>query len=137
VRLRFVVIYSLSLMLALVFPPWGQSSVGQDSTATQRNAHTKKKARGPGKEMAKGGEDIGKGAAKGSADLAKGAAGGVGNLVTGHPVGAVASTGKGVGEFSEHVGVGTGKGIAKIGKGVGGEFKKPGHKSEKKNEKSQ
>ena len=90
-----------------------------------------------GKEIGKGGEDIGKGAAKGSADLAKGAAGGVGNLATGHPVGAVASTGKGVGEFGENVGVGTSKGVVKIGKGVGGEFKKLGHNSEKKGEKSQ
>ena len=39
--------------------------------------------------------------------------------------------------IGEHVGVATGKGVAKIGKGVGGEFKKPGHKSEKKDEKSQ
>jgi hypothetical protein len=137
VRFRFVVICSLSLILALALPGWGQSSVGQDSTLTPKSAHTKKKASSPGKEIGKGGEDMGKGAAKGSADLAKGAAGGVGNLATGHPVGAVASTGKGVGEFGENVGVGTGKGVAKIGKGVGGELKKLGHKSEKKDEKSQ
>ena len=37
---------------------------------------------------------------------------------------------------SEHVGAGTGKGVAKIGKGVGGEFKKLGHKSVKKDERS-
>ena len=136
-RLRLLVIYFLSLMFALVLPGWGQSSAGQDSTTTPKSAHTKKKARGPGKEIGKGGEDIGKGAAKGSADLAKGAAAGVGDLATGHPVGAVASTGKGAGEFGEHVGVGTGKGVTKIGKGVGGEVKKLGHKSENKDEKSQ
>jgi hypothetical protein len=131
VTLRFLVIYSLSLMLAMVLPERGQSS------ATPESVHTKKKARGPGKEIGKGVEDIGKGSAKGSADLAKGAAGGIENLATGHPVDAAASTGKGVGKFGEHVGVGTGKGVAKIGKGAGGEFKKLGHKSVKKDENSQ
>ena len=58
-------------------------------------------------------------------------------MATGHPVGAVASTGKGAGEFAENVGVGTGKGVTKIGKGVGGEVKKLGHKSENKDETSQ
>jgi hypothetical protein len=127
-RHRFVGICSLSLMLALVLPGWGQSSADQDSTTTPKSAHTKKKPNTPGKDIGKGGEDVGKGAAKGSADLAKGAAGGVGNLVTGHPVDAAASAGKGVGKAGEHVGVGTGKGVGKIGKGVGGEFKKLGHK---------
>ena len=69
--------------------------------------------------------------------MAKGAAGGVGNLATGHGVGAAASVGKGVGGFGKNVGVGTGKGVVKIGKGVGGEFKKLGHKSTNKDEKSQ
>jgi hypothetical protein len=88
VRLRFLVIYSLPLMFALVLPGWGQSSARQDSATTPKSAHTKKKARGPGKEIGKGGEDMGKSAAKGSADLANGSADGVGNLATGHPVGA-------------------------------------------------
>jgi hypothetical protein len=129
VRPRFVVLCSLSLVFALVLPCWGQSSADEDSTTSAKSVHHKKKASGPAKEMAKGGEDFGKGAAKGSADLAKGAAGGVGNLATGHPMSAAASAGKGVGKFGENAGVGTGKGVAKIGKGVGREFQKLGHKS--------
>jgi hypothetical protein len=137
-RSRFVVISSLSVLLALGLPDWGQSDAVQDSATASNSVHkNKKKASGPGKEIGKGGEDIGKGAAKGSADLAKGAAGTVGNLATGHPVNAAASAGKGVGKAGEHVGVGTGKGVAKMSKGVGGEFKKLGHKSTKKDDKSQ
>jgi hypothetical protein len=135
VRSRFVVIGFISLMLALVLPARGQSSAGQDSTTTPKSAHAEKK-KGQDKEIGKGGEDIGKGAAKGSADLAKGTAGGVGNLATGHPVSAAASTGKGAGKFGKNAGVGTGKGVAKMGKGVEGEFKKLGHRSEKKDEKT-
>jgi hypothetical protein len=45
--------------------------------------------------------------------------------------------GKGVGGFGKNAGVGTGKGVAKIGKGAGGEFKKLGHKSAKKDEKNE
>jgi hypothetical protein len=134
---KFVVICSLSLMLALVLPGWGQSSLDSTATAKPKSDHSKKKPSGPGKEIGRGGEDIGKGVAKGSGDLAKGTAGGVGNLATGHPVDAAASAGKGVGKAGEHIGVGAGKGVAKIGKGVGGEFKKIGHESVKKDEKSQ
>ena len=46
VKLRFVVIYFLSLMLVLVLPGWGQSSAGQDSATTPKSGHTTKKARG-------------------------------------------------------------------------------------------
>jgi hypothetical protein len=137
VRPKSVVFCSSSLMLALVLPGWGQSSADQDTTTTPKSAHTKKKGSGPGKEIGGGGEDVGKGAAKGSGDLAKGAAGGAGNLATGHPAGAAASAGKGAGKAGKNVGVGTSKGVAKMGKGVGGEFKKLGHKSAKKDEKSQ
>ncbi len=127
---RFTSSCLLALLLVFAVPGLSQSGVDQDSAA-QKTAQNKKKARGPGKEIGKGGEDIGKGAAKGSADLAKGAAGGVGNLATGHPVSAAGSMGKGVGGLGKNVSVGTGKGVAKIGKGVGGEFKKLGHKSAK------
>jgi len=136
VRSRFAVTCFFILLLVFALPGLSQSGVDQNSTATQKTAHSKEKASGPGKEMGKGAEDIGKGAAKGSADLAKGAGKGVGNLATGHPVGAAASVGKGVGGLGKDVGVGTGKGVGKIGKGVGGEFKKLGHKSEKKHAKA-
>ncbi len=128
---------SMVIILALALPGLGQSSTNQDSTTHPRAVRQKKPARGPGKEMAHGGADIGKGAAKGSADLGKGAVGGAGNLVTGHPLSAGASVGKGVGGFGKNVGVGTGKGVAKIGKGVGGEFKKLGGKHPKHDQNSE
>lgn len=84
----------------------------------------KDKVQKPGKELARGGEDIGKGAAKGSADLGKGIASGAGNLATGNVGGAGASLGKGAAGFGKNVGSGAAKGTAKIGKGVGGELKK-------------
>ena len=128
-----------ALMFAWIAPAFGQANDAQTSaepgTPTRNykaNKHNKeekrKRARGPGKEMASGGGDVGKGAAKGAGDLGKGAAGGAGNLVTGHPVNAAASVGKGVGGAAKNVGVGAGKGAGKIGKGLGGEFKKIGHK---------
>ncbi len=137
VKPSFAIIPSLALMVAFALPGLGQSNPDQNSTTTQKNAHTKKRASGPGKEIGHGGEDIGKGAAKGTGDLAKGAVGGVGNLATGHGVGAAASVGKGVGGFGKNVGVGTGKGVGKIGKGTGGELKKLVKKSKKKDEKGQ
>lgn len=72
-RSKFVVISSLSVLLALGLPGWGQSDAGHDSATASNSTQKNKKASGPGKEIGKGGEDIGKGAAKGSADLAKGA----------------------------------------------------------------
>jgi hypothetical protein len=136
VRPKFTIMCFLALMFVFALPGLGQSSVDQNSTTAQETGHSKKKGRGPGKEIGKGGEDIAKGAAEGSVDLAKGTAGGVGNLATGHPVDAAASVGKGAGGFGKHVGVGTGKGVAKIGKGVGGGFKKLGHKSSKRGQKT-
>lgn len=127
----------MALALAFVAPVFSQtgfSQSGADPGADQgpasagKRAHKQKKSKGPGKEMGQGGADIGKGAAKGAGDLGKGAAGGAGNLVTGHPVNATVSVGKGVGGAAKNVGVGTGKGVAKIGKGIGGEFKKIGGK---------
>ena len=128
-----------ALVFAWIVPAFGQANDAQTSAepgAPTRNIKAnkrykeekRKRARGPGKEMASGGGDVGKGAAKGAGDLGKGAAGGAGNLVTGHPVNATVSVGKGVGGAAKNVGVGAGKGVGKIGKGVGGEFKKIGHK---------
>ena len=124
----------LALTLAFAFPGWSQSNTNQGSTDAQKTVQKKKKTRGPGKEMGKGGEDIGKGVAKGTADLGKGVAGGVGNLATGNVGGAGASLGKGVGGMGKDVTVGTAKGVGKISKGSVGEIKKLGKKSKKKDE---
>jgi len=59
--------------------------------------------------------------------VAKGTAGAAGNLVTGHPISAATSLGKGAGKGGAHVAVGTGKGVGKIGKGAGIGLKKLTH----------
>jgi len=122
----------LALSLAIAFPGWSQSNANQDSTPVEKKVQEKDKSKGPGKEMAKGGEDVAKGVGKGTADLGKGVAGGVGNLAKGNVGGAGASMGKGVVGFGKNVTVGTAKGLGKIGKGSVGEFKKLHKKSEKK-----
>jgi len=122
---------------ALASPCFGQQATGQQATpdsqispaGAQAPKAQKKKARGPGKEMGKGGEDIGKGVGKGTESFGKGAAGAAGDLVTLHPVDAAASLGKGTAGLGKDVGVGSVKGTAKIGKGAGGEFKKLGKKA--------
>ena len=116
-------------VLVFTLPGFSQSSPKQDSSATPQAIQRENKSHRPGEELAQGGRDIGKGAAKGSADLAKGTASAAGNLVTGHPVSAAASTGKGALGFGKNVGAGTGKGTLKIGKGVGGLLKKLGRNS--------
>ena len=131
-KFAFGVVCCLALTLAFAFPAWSQPNTNQDSTEVKKTVQEKKKGRGPGKEMGKGGEDIGKGVAKGTADLGKGVAGGVGDLATGNVGGAGASVGKGVGGFGKDVTVGTAKGLGKIGKGSVGEIKKLDKKSKKK-----
>lgn len=127
-RISLNLISCLALMLSFELPGVSQSSSGQDTPTTESSVQQKKQSGGPGREMARGGEDIGKGAAKGSVDLGKGVAGGAINLVSGHPIDAGTSVGKGAVGFGRHAGVGAGKGIYKIGKGIGGAFKKLGKK---------
>ena len=118
----------VGLTLCFALPGVSQSDAGRDSETARSSAQQKKKSDGPGKEMAGGAKDIGKGAAKGSVDLGKGVAGGATNLVTGHPIDAGTSLGKGAVGFGTHAGVGAGKGTYKIGKGIGGAIKKLGRK---------
>jgi hypothetical protein len=123
---------------ALASPFFGQQPTPDSQispTGQQARKAQKKKARGPGKEMGKGGEDIGKGVGKGAESLGKGTAGAAGDLVTLHPVDAAASLGKGTAGLGKDVGVGSVKGTAKIGKGAGGEFKKLGKKATGKHDK--
>ena len=124
--LMLISIVGLALCFAL--PGVSQSSAGRDSETTGASAQQKKKSDGPVKEMSGGAKDIGKGTAKGSVDLGKGVAGGATDLVTGHPIDAGASVGKGAAGFGTHAGVGAGKGTYKIGKGLGGALKKLGRK---------
>ena len=141
-RPKFRPVWLVVLGSALAIGAWGQTNPNQSTPEPQKPSQVEAKeketdqkakpARGPGKEMGKGGEDIGVGVAKGTGDLAKGTAGGVGNLVRGNVGSAGASFGKGAVGFGKNVGVGTGKGVGKIGKGIGGEFKKLGSKSKDK-----
>lgn len=103
-----------------------QQTVATDSQPVQKQ---KSKKRGPGKEAAKGGEDIGKGVGKGAVSAGKGAGGAAVDLATLHPVDAGASLGKGAAGAGKDAGVGSAKGTAKIGKGVGGGLKKLGKKA--------
>jgi hypothetical protein len=105
-----------------------QARDDQQSTAANRSLQKQKK-RGPGKETAKGGEDIGKGVGKGAVSAGKGAGGAAADLATLHPINAGASLGKGAAGAGKDIGVGSAKGTAKIGKGVGGGFKKLGKKA--------
>jgi hypothetical protein len=120
-----------ALGFALAVGGWSQSSPDRASVEPQKTKPKQRHTRTPGREMAKGGEDIGKGVAKGTGDLAKGTAGSVGALARGNVGRAGASFGKGVAGLGKNVTVGTGKGMGKIGKGLGGEFKKLGGKSRK------
>ncbi len=133
---EFMMICCLALVLAFALPGFGQSNADQESTSSQKGDQGRKNNNGPGHEMGQGGIDIGRGAARGSLDLGKGVVGGAGNLVTGHPIDAGVSVGKGAAGFGKNVGVGVVKGTYKIGKGIGGEFKKLGKKSSKNNEKT-
>lgn len=118
-----------ALVFVFAAPGFSQSNAAQESTPTSKSSARKEKKNKSGKEIGHGGEDIGKGAAKGSVDLGKGAAGGAGDLVTGHPVDAGASVGKGAAGFGRHAGVGAAKGTYKIGKGIGGLFRRHHRKS--------
>ena len=126
-KTRFISVIATALTAVLssfsfavpVRAPQDQPAVAQDQAAPQTGAHVKKqkKARSPGKEIGKGGEDIGKGAGKGAESLGKGTAGAAVDVVTLHPIGAATDLGKGAGGAGKDVGVGTAKGAAKIGKG--------------------
>lgn len=138
-----------SILLAACVFVWSPASfawpagVPQDQAASQTESLQKgkkqKRERGPGKEVAKGGEDIGKGAGKGAESLGKGTAGAAADVVTLHPIGAATDLGKGAGGAGKDVGVGTAKGTAKIGKGsakgVGRLGKKIVHHGKKKSDK--
>jgi hypothetical protein len=101
---------------ALARPANSPQDQGTSQTQSAQKGGNHKAQPGPGKEVAKGGEDIGKGAGKGAESLGKGTAGAAGNLATLHP-GHAADLGKGAAGAGKDVGVGTGKGAAKIGKG--------------------
>jgi hypothetical protein len=101
---------------------------GTAETQSVKKDEKQKAERGPGKEVAKGGEDVGKGAGKGAESLGKGAGGAAGNLATLHPGAAASDLGKGAAGAGKDVGFGTGKGAAKIGKGTGKGIGKLGKK---------
>jgi hypothetical protein len=126
-KLGLICVIASSLTIGAV--AYGQQA-GDDQQSTAANQSVQKqKKRGPGKETAKGGEDIGKGVGKGAVSAGKGAGGAAVDLATLHPVGAGASLGKGAAGAGKDIGVGSVKGTAKIGKGVGGGFKKLGKKA--------
>ncbi len=128
--MRRAIVGVVMALVALALPCSGQSSGGAETNTAEQAG--RKKNHGPGKEMERGGKDIGKGVGKGTKDLAEGSAGSVTDLATGHPIGAAASLGKGAGGFGKNTAAGTSKGLARIGKGLGGETKKLGRKTDKK-----
>ena len=114
-KLRLVAFVLFALAVALP----GRAGSDQSSASNPKSAHSHKKDRSPGGDVASGTGDIGKGAAKGAGNLAAGAGKGAVDLVTLHPIDAAASVGKGGVVAGKDVGVGTVKGTGTIAKGVG------------------
>jgi hypothetical protein len=99
IKAKFATLMAACILLFLSLPALarpGNSPQDQGTTQTQsvQKGEHQKLQPGPGKDVAKGGEDIGKGAGKGAESLGKGTSGAAGNLVTLHPGHAAADLGK-------------------------------------------
>jgi hypothetical protein len=134
-RLALICLIASSLVIGAIAVAQETRDGQQANASSQSIEKHKGKNRGPGKEAAKGGEDIGKGVGKGAESAGKGTAGAAADLVTLHPIDAGASLGSGAAGAGKDVGVGSAKGTAKIGKGVGSGFKKLGKKALRKSDK--